>query len=445
MAQSNNTKKPNSKTLSRLEFIKNDNPQNDRSLLYGRKIRNFIDYTTVLQETDKDMFVCFQGKLLEWFNTTNNTTRNGIIIEMVNNQWQVSTNSNNVGFQKYIISGIIKCLYEIRNETKAITSSKKLDKAFDKHIEQIPESFREFVSKSDFEDDQKKHSQPLTRNISEYILDKDIEKVCQMIEGSVPISNYIELFRNYRETHPKISFITFTIRNPMYNRSHTHSIPMEWLESSSSPEKIGYFLDRLVDDTNRLIPFQISLSTFRDPPMKELLETNMDLYDKLDFKDKSGNMDIWIQFLITIGRFGIQMLDNLMYFDTILHTIQTREEDGYNFSEFSKNGKPYYGKTIRKLYQFALKDRGLSKTDQLTYFQIVAECNEKDNYLFKRAKFCVASERFLNRLSTGKYSKSEKDREVARFKGDKQNNKYFSIRQEDNDYSYKFVKLINHV
>ena len=96
MAQSNNTKKPNSKTLSRLEFIKNDNPQNDRSLLYGRKIRNFIDYTTVLQETDKDMFVCFQGKLLEWFNTTNNTTRNGIIIEMVNNHWQVSTNSNNV-------------------------------------------------------------------------------------------------------------------------------------------------------------------------------------------------------------------------------------------------------------------------------------------------------------------------------------------------------------
>lgn len=443
MAQSIN--KINLKTY-RMEFIRDDNTIANRCLLYGLKIRDFKEYISILPEIKEDISN-IKPKLLEWFNTTNNTNRNGIVIELVNKQWQVATNSNNVGFQKYLISGIIKCLYQIRDEMKETVASAKLNKAYDKHIEQIPESYREFVSKSDFEDDQKKNSthSSSTRNVSEYILDKDVEKICQMIENRVPISNYIEMFRNYREKHPKISFITFTIRNPIYKHDQKHSVPMEWLESSSSPEKIGYFLDRLIDDSYQLIPFQVSLSTFKDPPMKELLETNHDLYDKLDFKDKSGNIDIWIQFLMTIGRFGIQMLDNLMYFDTILLTIQNMAEDGYNFSEFSKNGKPYYGKTIRKLYQFALKDKGLSKVDQQIYFQIVADCNEQENHLLKRAKFCVASERFLNRLSTGNYSKIEKQREVARFISDKQNNKYFSIRQEDNDYSYKFVKLINHI
>ena len=395
---------------------------------YGIKnhIRNFVEYYCILPNITN--ISGFNLRYLKWFLETNNSP-GVILIQKRNDRWLVSTNSRHPGFHKFLISGILIVLGELK-ENVDITHQQ------DEILEQIPEEYREYIKKEDIIMMEKGIKSP---EVFEYYL-KDYEKreIINMIVENTNIKNIIYLFRTYRDKYPKMSFISFHIKNGKDDQNYIYNISTNWLEEDDTTfkNKMKFFIHRLCNDSNELFDFDISISTIKDPPIKILVKQNTELYNYVSFQKYDLPIKCWVQLLFAIGSFGIRKFYDFGYLDTIIEkTIEFVDEhqtsDNYQITNL-----------VKRLYKFALLEPVLSKADCKVYFNVIARStNDNNTMLYLRANFCIFAERLLCQMK-GNYSDDEKSKMIIKFRDHYNNKFFFSDEQKENDLSYQYVQRI---
>ena len=276
-------------------------------------------------------------------------------------------------------------------------------------------------------------------DVFEYYL-KDYEKreIINMIVENTNIKNIIYLFRTYRDKYPKMSFISFHIKNGKDDQNYIYNISTNWLEEDDTTlkNKMKFFIHRLCNDSNELFDFDISISTIKDPPIKILVKQNTELYNYVSFQKYDLPIKCWVQLLFAIGSFGIRKFYDFGYLDTIIEkTIEFVDEhqtsDNYQITNL-----------VKRLYKFALLEPVLSKADCKVYFNVIARStNDNNTMLSLRANFCIFAERLLCQMK-GNYSDDEKSKMIIKFRDHYNNKFFFSDEQKENDLSYQYVQRI---
>lgn len=392
----------------KLQFI---SESSNKQILFGFN-KDFQNFQVYICKIPLKLPKKFLKEFTNWFNCQKKIPILILVEEYEENYFKIITSNRDIGFQKFLIAGIVYFINTNHDEIFDIKNEKIENEFFDIRMYKYNEDF-------------------ITNDI-----------LSAKPEG---IEDYkiIDFIKSIKYKSPKAKYLKFHF---IGNDSKMEDIYFDMdviadFETTKNDKdifaKICDIFDKLFNyEEERNTTFEVYIQIPKDPNIIKLIEDNKDIREsiKIDI-----DIDIWQNFLIAIGRFGISRIINGTYFEDFISIFKKimGECEFRNKFEHTKNCQIM----IKTMYKYMNEIYGISNENFNVFINTVLNCNDKfENFILKRGHFTVRANNFLNKIKSNTTTKVKKQELIKKFI--KINGVYFSRKQLEEPTSFEYVEQI---
>lgn len=459
-----------------LDFNKfNSNRQ--KKFNFSERLHNFSEYRCKIPvKLDNN----FQKYYLDWFKNTSKSRSVVLVEKDSDGHFMVSTSSNNNGFHKYMIHGIINYMNDNNktptNKNNYSSSSNGSSNASSSGSNYASSSGSSYASSArsnnnginrppprhktnkkiftfsgdpPIEDlsEEERYEKTYVREETPIVFERDVEDKYQdaiynWLEKGVDYDVIITFLNKLKKLNPKAQFLT--IKD---NKGMPFSFNFDMLKNEEEilTKKINGFMDKLYnyDEENDIYEpkeFKLVYGIYKDG--YNLVRKTSELREKVNFKE---NNFIWKDYLISIGICGINIIYELGCLDSFVDEIELFINNKlYNIDENKINKERQY--CIRKLYRLCVSEYSPDfkniKNIDLYLSVLISSRDKSDEYLIKRGIFCDSARDLIEKDKANEFENG-----LAKLTRFKINNKRF-FRQtqiDDNNSGYYAEEILKRI
>lgn len=354
----------------------------------------------------------FKNEYINWFDNLKQSDIIILIEKYDENKYEIITSNKNIGFQKFLIAGIVNYIdnnnntifEQITNETETVyynTRMYKINEDFIKNDILSPEEGKE---------------------LEDYKITNFIKK----IKYNSPKSKFLKFSFIGKDEEKGDVFLDLDIINPINNTKNDKEIYF----------KCSELFDKLYNIDDKLSDFEVYIQTPEDLKIPKLLEKNQELRKLIGY---NINDDIWKNLLISIGNFGVSRLINGDYLDDFINVIEKNmnKEDYNNKFEYTKG----YQIMIKTIYKYMNEIFGSTiENFNIFMYTIFNSCDNQEEFLIKRGYFNIKANNLIKKIKTPNFDNNKKNGLIKKFI--QNNGVYFSKKQLEEKTSFHYVEQI---